>query len=386
MIIIWLIVASLIIFGILIYLKYLQIEPTIAVLVLFVGITGGHAAYQYHLNVSDQEILNGKITTKRVWQFSCPMNTSNPCTNDYACNCHPVRYVCGSDAKTGATQYCTRIECDTCYTYPWEKNWYVSSTIFNDMQIKRVDDQGAVEPPRWTATQPNDPVSMKNTYDNWVKAAYDSLFHKDEKSLSEELKKKVPSYPLGIYDYYKIDRVLTVGYNLPNTKEWNVALSEALKDIGSLKQINVVIVMYKGLPDDFPNAVRNVWRGFKKNDAVIFLQFDQDDIIERVSIMSWSKKDMFNVVLRDELFDLYGGHKIANVNEFMNVIKTVTMQHYQRRSMQEFEYLKDDIEVSDSIYYVWFICLLFSFVGSFFLTKHFRNGYNHLHTNFRRFR
>lgn len=368
MVMLFLILLGCAIFGALILLNVIELKAAAFCAFFFVSIAGITAFVQYNSKIKDVEILNGYVLSKSAWKFMCPMNTGNPCRNSYPCNCHPVQYVCGSDAKTGAVEYCTRIECDTCYTYPWEQNWYVKSTLFNRMEINRIDEQGADEPPRWTVISKDDAVSAPHTYVNWVQAAYKSLFHEDSANITEELKSKVPAYPAGIYDYYKINRLVTIGYNPTNSKEWNEKLSDTLRYLGATKQVNIIIVMYKGFSDTFPITIRHVWHGFKKNDAIVFVKMDSDNMVEKFDVMSWSRNDIFNVTLRDELNDRYQGTTIDNVSEFMHILNMNTNKYYVRREMKEFEYLKDDIETANHVYYTWAISLLLGLILSIILT------------------
>src|SRR6478752_6634749 len=129
----------------------------------------------------DTEIINGQLTGKRVWRFDCPTNTGNPCTNGYSCHSHQVCTTSGSGKDR--TESCHE-EHDTCYEYDWEQNWYVQTNLFNadEIQINRVDDQGARKPQRWDIAKVGDPASSTHSYRNWVKASADSMFKEDGKA------------------------------------------------------------------------------------------------------------------------------------------------------------------------------------------------------------
>lgn len=338
-----------ILFLIMYYLISSDIGLSIILSFIFLVIGISIIGISYYRDVSDVEILNGEVNKKYSWKFECPMNTFNPCRNGYPCNCKTVSYVCGSDPKTGSLEYCTRIECDTCYLYEWEQNWYVESNISKEWEIDRVDAQGKNIPKRWDEVNLGDPVSVNNTYFNWVKAAYKSLFHEDGE-INDDLKLKVPEYPSKIYDYYKIDRIVTIDYNLKEKEKWNLNLSEILKKLGPEKEVNVIIVHTKDYGEKFPIVIRNIWRGFKKNDVVIVLQYSSDEL-NRVSVMSWSKNEMLNVSLRDDIYNTFVSLKEISVNEFMSIVEKNIKDNFVRRPMTDFEYLKDDIELSSFVYY-----------------------------------
>lgn len=306
----------------------------------------------------DTEVLNGFVTGKEINRFTCPINTSNPYENGYDCNCRSVTYACGSDSK-GNTTYCTRIECDTCYKYPWEQNFYVDSSLQGERayKISRVDEQGAITPPRWTAVHRGDPVSITNTYTNYIMGAVDSLFAQDGQA-EAKYKAKIPTYPLNIYDYYKIDRLVTVGKVNLDKRVWNQLISRTLVRVGPEKQANIVVVVAEGVEMDFANAVRRAWRGFKKNDIVVFIGVDGTGNVTWSRVMSWSKASIVNVKMEMSLLEQFEGKQLEPV-AFMQTVQEVSLAHFQRRSMEEFAYLKNEAKLSDGqVTWFWILFIL----------------------------
>ncbi len=304
----------------------------------------------------DTEVLNGFVTSKEVNRFMCPVNTSNPCENGYDCHCRTIAYSCGT-SKNPST--CYRTECDRCYKYNWEQNFFVDSSLQGERayKISRVDDQGAVEPPRWKAVKHGDPVSITNTYTNYILGAVDSLFAEDGKA-EEKYKAIIPAYPLNIYDYYRIDRLVTVGKVNLDRKVWNESISRILVQVGPRKQANVIVVVAEGVNMDFANAVRRSWKGFKKNDIVVFAGVDTAGNLTWTRVMSWSKLSIVNVKMEGEILRLFQGKPLEPV-AFTDTIKTVSLAYFERRSMQEFEYLKDEASMSDTqVTWIWIITIL----------------------------
>lgn len=289
---------------------------------------------------SDREILNGAVTGKEAWKFSCPTNTSNPCRNGYDCNCHEVCST-STDSKGNQTKSC-HTECDTCYEYRWEQNWYVNSNLQSRIEIDRVDEQGALQPDRWSSVIKGDPVSITGSYKNWVKASSKSLF-KEDPVADERFAKIIPEYPIEIYDYYRINRVLTPNVKLANISVWNEELSKVLSIRGPERQLNTVVVIVKGVDRSYANAVRRSWHGFKKNDAVLFIGLDGQNRVAWGETMSWSKAEIFNVEARDYI-QRYTGTAITDIEPklFFNGYSQIA-KSFVRRPMKEFEYLKGDI-------------------------------------------
>lgn len=320
-------------------------------------------------SLSDIQIINGGVTDKNVNRFSCPVNTSNPCRNGYSCNCRTVTYTttCTSTYSSGgkmrtSTRPCTktRIECDTCYRYPWEQNWYVSTSIHSSkIEIARIDPQGANTPPRWDIVKIGDPVSRQETYDNYIQAAANSLFNEDGQVL-ERYKNLIPAYPINIHDIYNYDRIVTInGAVVQNEKELNVLISRELVVLGRSKQVNIIVVFVEKLEPEVMNAVRRAWEGFNKNDVAVFIGTNSG-IVEWAGTMSWSKNSLVNVTIRDKILDNFLKKQIDNT-VLTEIIASSVKDHYVRRPMAEFEYLKDDIQIPMGLLtFLW----LFSILGT----------------------
>lgn len=331
----------------------------------------------------DTETLNGFVTGKDIHKFQCPVNTANPCENDYNCNCRIIRYSCGT---SDSPQTCTRQECDKCYVYPWEQNFFVHSSLQGDRayKISRIDRQGALEPPRWREVKINDPVSIKNSYVNYILGAVDSLFAEDGEA-EVKYKSVIPAYPQGIFDYYKIDRLVTVGNVTLDRKAWNETISHVLVHVGPRKQANIIVVVAEGVDMDFANAVRRSWRGFKKNDIVVFAGVDAAGKMEWARVMSWSKESMVNIKMESDLLQAFQGKQLE-LDPFMTIVKGVSLAHFERRPMEEFKYLKDSYTLSGTkIFWMVFLTLLMG-AGAVALQFHTLQGTRSRNYNLRHFR
>lgn len=326
------------------YLEWI-IQTVIGLVVVF-----GLYSYGRYAQIQDYEIWNGSVTKKEAVRESCPIGWVD--STDNFCRHYRTRRV-----KTG-TQTCTGTGKDRrCsddyktqynYTYSWEQNWMVRSNIKQSWEIERVDRQGADTPLRWAAIQIGDPVSKTNSYENYVKAASNSLFNKD-KRMAEQYAEQIPEYPLDIYDYYRVDRVITSPkFVLNNAETYNKLLPEILKVLGPERQANVVILVTDITDPAYGDAVIYSWQGAKKNDIVLIVGVDNgsDLGVKWLKVHSWSKDKMFNVVMRDEILNR---GDIQDPVWLMDTIKAVTLAHFERQSMKEFEYLKDEIEPSEGM-------------------------------------
>lgn len=323
-----------------------------------------------YMGAKDYELLNGEVTHKETLKQSCPRGWRD--STDWFCTEYETRtiqdgYTCTSDSK-GNSRCEPKYKTQYRYIYPWEKKYLVRSNLNTDFYIRRIDPQGAKEPPRFTEVAIGDPVSVHHAYDNWVKAAYLSIFHEDGEA-EEKYKEILPEYPINIYDYYKVDRVIGVGVEVDPS--WSVALSHKLKHLGPQRQMNAVVVLVDAdlAGEDFSYALRRYWRGFKKNDAVVVMGvFGRDLNLQWATVMSWSKKDIFNVVLRNTLLE--SRNKPVEMGAVIEHLYDVGMNHYERRSMKEFEFLKDEIPTPT---FVIILALIFCVGGSIGLHVLFRN-------------
>jgi hypothetical protein len=305
---------------------FTQAEFTINIVAACLLVTGVYMAGRYS-EMADVEVLNGEVTRKVV--------ETVPCSHSYDCNCRNVQSCTGSGKDRSCST--TRV-CDTCYEHSNDYDHDLKTNV-GTITVNRVDRQGVMAPPRWTAARIGDPVAMLHEYTNYVKAARDSLFHDDATHLTA-FKDQVPAYPLNIQDYHYLNRFLTVGIKVPDEREWNIDIMNVLKKVGPERQMNLVVVVVNTADPNYIYALKAAWSGAKKNDAVIAIGVTNYPEISWVRVHSWSKNEMFNVEMRDEIWDL----KTLDREKIMSVIAKTSMDQFQRRSMKEFEYLKASIE------------------------------------------
>jgi hypothetical protein len=300
-----------------------------------------------HFEADDYELWNGSISAKDNVRRNCPVGWKS--SKDDFCTEYRERTVqvgesCSTDAK--GNRSCFPIY-DTEYLarYNWEGKWFISSKNLNHVwEIERVDAQGAKMPDKYARTVIGEAASLHNKYKNWVKPSADSLFHNDGE-VEEKYKSIIPQYPIKLIDYFKAGRIISIGVPVPDLAEANEQLSNALIKLGPAKQMNAVIVVADASKygPDLPYAIRRAWKGFKKNDAVMFIGV-RDGLIEWGEVMSWSKASIFDVELREKILADRG--KPLVFSNQIKYLEEVGMANYQRRSMKEFEYLKAELNPS----------------------------------------
>ncbi|WP_156799806.1 hypothetical protein [Novosphingobium resinovorum] len=294
-------------------ITWLEAAGQLLIGVIVVGVVWGISTYSL---TADTETLNGYVTGKARNEVSC--------SHSYRCNCYTT---CSGSGKTRS---CSE-HCSTCYDHSYDVDWDVGSTV-GGFTIARVDRQGLSEPARWSHVQTGDPVAVPHGYTNYVKGAPDSLFH-----VIGDFKGTLPEYP-GFYDYQFSDRVIGAPRD---AALWNRNLALSLRTLGAEKQVNFVIVI-SDQPKRFAEALRSKWLGGKKNDIIVVVGAKHYPTIDWVEVFSWSKLDIVNVSLRQDLLESRSLDPVRTID----IIARNARAHYVRRPMSDFEYLKDDVKPS----------------------------------------
>ena len=347
------------------FLIYLLIPIIITAIILFVTKCWKHSlatfgiglfvtALTYGIAVgsktTDIEVWNGEVVSKKSEKVSCE--------HSYPCNCRPS---CTMDSKGHSS--CTTV-CDTCYEHSHDIDWNVSTNI-GSFTIDRVNHQGTQEPARWAKVKIGDPYSTTRFFTNYIIAVPESLFNFSHKDLLTKYAGKIPSYPTSRYDYQYIDRVIT-DRSIPDLKEWNNALAHTLKKLGPQRQANYVIILTQIKDKDYLYALRDAWKGGKKNDVVVIMSVPEYPKIEWVQVMSWSPKELFKVSLRDSLAE-----GLAEPKRVMESIDFHTMKYFERLHMSSMEHLKEEVVPED--YVIWIVFVLNLVVGGGIIYVNRRN-------------
>lgn len=313
----------------------------------------------YTQNTWDTEVWNSSITDKKQVRVSC--------SHSYRCRC---RQSCSGSGKKRS---CHEV-CSTCYDHTHDFDWRVYNGIGEDWNISRVDRQGLREPERWTRVQIGEPTSTTHSYENYVKAAPDSLFRYQGQS-----KYTIPVYPQNIYDYYKLDRVVLVnGAKIEDPHYWNADLAALNAGLGSKKQSNAILVFVKDLPRDYFYALQQAWVGGKKNDVVVVISVSEGSKTPSwVEVMAWAQDKTFQVVLRDDLMT-----KTLDRWSVMPTIESAVTKYYKRQPMSDFEYLRSSITPSTT---QWSVTMLISMVVAIGMLIFFHKNDPFDQNNYRRY-
>lgn len=278
---------------------------------------------------SDYEIINGQVNDKtRVHDYWL---------ESYSCNC--VEVCSGS----GKSKSCSQ-SCQTCYTDHYTVDWDVKCSVGN-VKIKSLDREyksvyNEPDPAAYTKAYKGEFCATTNTFTNYIKAAEKSLFNVDNKL--DYSGYKVPAYPR-IHGYYKVNRVF--GFGKLN-KELNKLLNDKLRTLGAIKQANIILIGSE-YDMEYRYAVEQKWLGGKKNDVIVLVGMQNNliDWIDTITLGSNLGNELMTVKMHDDIMAL----KTVST-DIAGVIGSTIEKHFDRKPMQEFEYLKDDIQPS-----IWLI-------------------------------
>ena len=298
-----------------------------------------------HLDKLDVQIISGEVTGKKTVKVSC--------SHTYDCYCYD------SCSGSGSSRSCTRV-CQTCYEHSHHFHWDVYTSI-GEFEIDRIDRQGEDEPPRWTQVKMNDPVARRVSFVNYIKVAPDSLFNNLKNVDALPYVAQIPEYPVGIYDYYRIDRAIQVGINIPDLKAYSVEIENSLRTLGAAKQVNYVMVFVPGnYTQAFAETLKVKWLGGKKNDVIVVAAFDKYPASPKwVQVVSWTDNNLYKVVLRDRL----AAHPVWTPRSVVQIMNEETKAGFKRKSWEDFKDLENEYRPSAMVVWVTFVLMLLCNIG-----------------------
>ena len=308
---------------------------------LIVGVFG--AWFGIESQLTDTEILNGEIISKTKEEVSCE--------HSYSCNCST------SCSGSGTSRSCSTT-CQTCYEHSHDYDWNLNSNV-GTIKISRIDKQGKKTPPRWDAAKIGEPVAAAHQFKNYVRASDTSLFYTGHGTIAGQFEGQIPAYPMSIYDYHRLDRVLSSGVQVDTRKLSNI-LSERLKELGPTKQANIIVVFTKHGPT-FADAQYAHWFGGKKNDVIVTVGVDGEKVAW-ADVRAWTDNQLFKVQLRDRIMFM----EKFDPEKVLDEIADETKKSFVRKSFKDFEYLKDDLWLD---WYVYLIVILIQVGAALIIRK-----------------
>lgn len=276
-----------------------------------------------HTNYST-EILNGTVTNKTREHGSF--------TESYDCHCKTVSYSDKGKRKS-------KRSCDTChqtwYTVKWKCDTTIGAIPVASKKSKFQTVYATPNPPIYDNIVIGDPAAKTHSYVNYVSAANESLYKTQMKQIPPNI--KIPPYPTIVYNLYKVDRFYS-DIDLANRQAWIDMVANLNKEVGAVKQANIIIVVTKE-PAYYADLLNASWNGVNKNDIVVVIgTASEAEPISWVRVLSWTKREDFKLGVRDKLMDL----KSLDINAVHDTIASEVKGSFERRKMEEFSYLSEE--------------------------------------------
>lgn len=316
---------------------------------------------------ADTELINGEIVdkTREHGSYKRP----------YDCNCRQVQSCSGS----GKNRTCsTSTKCDTCYEDRYTVKWRAISTVgtFNIDSLDRGSRAvyASPDPERYKIIQKGEPACVPHSYTNYIRGVPDSVLRPAAKEVKEKYAGKIPEYPIHVYDFYRANRFVAAGLNVPEATKWNTGISEVAKVVGPRKQANVVVVATSYDPDFF-FALQDAWVGGKKNDVIVVIgQKKYGDPADWVRVMSLTESDILQVSLRDAILELPN----ISADAVLPVIQDTILKNYKRKQMKDFQFLEDQIDPPTWVIVTSLGGVVLAYILAFlFLPRMFENRYSY---------
>lgn len=313
---------------------------------------------------SDTQVINGEVVDRK--------RIHDHYLRPYDCNCRNVTSCSGSGSSRSCTS--TRV-CDTCYEDRYTVTWRAfanigSSTIEHyDRSSRSV--YSSPDPQRYLDIVIGEPFSLTDSYTNYIRAVPDSLFRPAQESLKAQYAGRIPAYPDDIFDFYRINRFVPVGVNVPNAEDWNKAISEATKVVGPAKQANIVVVLTNIDDPNYFYALQDAWVNGKKNDVVVVIGAPNfPNAASWVNVMALTNDNVFQIKLRDRMLAL----ETLTPESVVGGIKQEILSSYSRKQMSDFKYLEAEISPPTWVMVLLTIINIFAYAGFWYYNLTHRSG------------
>jgi hypothetical protein len=300
------------------------------------------------MQTSDVMFVNGSVERLDVRQKSCQSgwerSRDNHCTN-YRTRQVKTGRSCSTNSdgkKTCHNTYATEYK----YIYNWERRYYVYADI-TKFEVNRVDSQGVKTPPQFAEINVGTPVAAQKSFTNYIKGASSSLFNE-----SMEGESVVLTYPR-VTGHYKTNRVIVQGTKIDTVmwRKWNNDVMQLNADIRKTGANAIIVVT--GSQKSFATMLSRSWDAHNINDVVTVIGM-KDDKISWVDVSSWSDTSVVNLEIRDKIIELKTLDSVA----ITAIIKDAITSGFKLKSMDEFEYLADDIAPPTWVYFLAGLMLL----------------------------
>ncbi len=226
------------------------------------------------------------------------------------------------------------------------------------------------------------PTAAEHAYVNYVKGAQLSL-HRRSLGNEKGFEKFFVPYPCthpGPFGPVEFNHVIVKGAPVPDA--WMKAVDERLDRelayLGKTRQVNVMVYVVGTDDRSFLPALDAKWANGKKNDVTVIVGAPAFPEVAWADIQAWTETDLFHVSLRDAVEEMKDvGDADAFIDTIVNQVKLPPGKGgYDRKPMEEYEYLASEIELPLWAHaFVWIICGSLAWILGWALENNdFRDG------------
>ena len=283
---------------------------------------------------SDTQLVNGVVTKLDPVQESCrrgwQRSRGSFCT-EYRSRTVPDGQTCSTNSN-GVRSCTTNYRTEYKAIFDWERRYFLDSDLDNRFEIAREDRQGVTTPARFAQVAIGDPVTISRNYVNYIRAATDSLFAEDE-----PVEVLPIAYPR-VRDYYTANRVIFTGYETSGAlhRQWNkdfAVVNSNIRETGA----NAIVVI-TGADPSFSLALAQAWEAHNINDVVTVIGMD-GDAVSWVDVRHWSSNSIVALAIENDILALNS----LDTQAIDAIIESAVLDNFELRSMDEFEYLAEEI-------------------------------------------
>jgi hypothetical protein len=206
-------------------------------------------------------------------------------------------------------------------------------------------------PEGWNDYQIGTPVARIVDYENYFLAGTDPIFSVAKNqtlSLQSKLIKEPETYSRmsnQIDQVYQTEQFYTDD-DLKSLEKSLMAVNSELNNNENKKQVNLQIFLINENDDDYIRQLCIFRQGCNKNDFILTLQITNDKIIKRIQGYSWSQS-AYPIALKldsDYTATLNKFESVQDFNNFLDKLKLLTKEKFERKEMSEFKYIKEELE------------------------------------------
>jgi hypothetical protein len=206
-------------------------------------------------------------------------------------------------------------------------------------------------PDGWNDYQIGTPVARIVDYENYFLAGTDPIFSV-AKNQTLSLQSKLIEEPK---TYSRMSNLIDQVYQTEpffNPEDLKViekslmAVNSELNNKENKKQVNLQIFLINENDDDYIRQLCIFRQGCNKNDFILTIQLATDKTIKRIQGYSWSQS-AYPIALKLDSDYTSTPNKIESVqdfNNFLDKLKALTKEKFERKEMSEFKYVKEELE------------------------------------------